>query len=259
MRKLFGVIWQGKENLSGWSNWGVFNWDGDKWLKFQEAISGPGELTFHFVVNNSDPVFNLRMGDWSTPFSNISMPYGDDGNIHPAADATDVVVQLTAEEREKMFADGGMGMVIWGDGIQLQYIKFVGAGAELVLWEGSEDMGSDWANNYTIGTDMSPELAALNPHEGSIVRFYITPTGDDWQAKIVEGHWGPTYLAVASPNNLGEAGEYAAYDLDANGGALKLTLTQAMLDTAYGQQGWGGTFIVQGYHFILTKVTVADL
>ena len=66
-------------------------------------------------------------------------------------------------------------------------------------------------------------------------------------------------MAVASPNNLGEAGEYAAYDLDANGGALKLTLTQAMLDTAYGQQGWGGTFIVQGYHFILTKVTVADL
>ena len=259
MRKLFGVIWQGKENLSGWSNWGVFNWDGDKWLKFQEAISGPGELTFHFVVTGSEPVFNLRMGDWSTPFSNISMPYGDDGNIHPAANATDVVVQLTAEEREKMFADGGMGMVIWGDGIQLQYIKFVGAGAELVLWEGSEDMGSDWANNYTIGTDMSPELAALNPHEGSIVRFYITPTGDDWQAKIVEGHWGPTYLAVASPNNLGEAGEYAAYDLDANGGALKLTLTQAMLDTAYGQQWWGGTFIVQGYHFILTKVTVADL
>jgi hypothetical protein len=258
MRKLFGVIWQGKENLSGWSNWGVFNWDGDKWLKFQEAIDGPGELTFHFVVTNDNPAFNLRMGDWSTPFSNISLPYGDDGNIHPAADATDVVIQLSAEEREKMFADGGLGMVIWGDGIQLQYIKFVGAGAELVLWEGNEDMAG-WNNNYTIGTDTSPELAALNAHEGSIVRFYGTATGfegdNEWQVKIEEGHWGGTYAAVAAT----EHDEFAAWDLEANGGCIKLTLTQAMLDAAYEQKWWGGTFVVHGQNFILTKVTVADL
>ena len=258
MRKLFGVIWQGKENLSGWSNWGVFNWDGDKWLKFQEAISGPGELTFHFVVTNNDPAFNLRMGDWSTPFSNISLPYGDDGNIHPAADATDVVIQLSAEEREKMFADGGMGMVIWGDGIQLQYIKFVAAGAELVLWEGNEDMAG-WGNNFGIGTDTSPELAALNPHEGSVVRFYGTATGfegdNEWQVKIEEGHWGGTYAAFAAT----EHDEFTACDLAANGGCMKMTLTQAMLDAAYTQQGWGNTFIVHGKNFILTKVTVADL
>ena len=258
MRKLFGVIWQGKENLSGWSNWGVFNWDGDKWLKFQEAIDGPGELTFHFVVTNDNPAFNLRMGDWSTPFSNISLPYGDDGNIHPAADATDVVIQLSAEEREKMFADGGLGMVIWGDGIQLQYIKFVGAGAELVLWEGNEDMAG-WNNNYTIGTDTSPELAALNAHEGSIVRFYGTATGfegdNEWQVKIEEGHWGGTYAAFAAT----EHDEFVGWDLEANGGCMKLTLTQAMLDAAYEQKWWGGTFVVHGQNFILTKVTVADL
>ena len=258
MRKLFGVIWQGKENLSGWSNWGVFNWDGDKWLKFQEAISGPGELTLHFVATNDDPVFNFRMGDWSTPFSNINYPYGDDGNIRPGKDATDLVVILTAEEREKMFADGGLGMVIWGDGIQLQYIKFVAAGAELVLWEGNEDMAG-WGNNYTIGTDMSPELAALNPHEGSVVRFYGTATGyegaNEWQVKIEEGHWGGTYAAFAAT----EHDEFTAWDLEANGGCMKLTLTQAMLDAAYAQQWWGGTFVVHGQNFILTKVTVADL
>lgn len=258
MRKLFGVIWQGKENLSGWSNWGVFNWDGDKWTKFQEAISGPGELTLHFVALNDDPVFNFRMGDWATPLSNINYPYGDDGNIRPGKDATDLVINLTAEEREKMFADGGLGMVIWGDGIQLQYIKFVGAGAELVLWEGNEDMAG-WGNNFTIGSDTSPELAALNPHEGSIVRFYGTATGfegdNEWQVKIEEGHWSGTYASFAAT----EHDEFVGWDLEANGGCVKMTLTQAMLDAAYAQQWWGGTFIVHGQNFILTKVTVADL
>ncbi len=255
MRKLFGVIWQGKENLSGWSNWGVFNWDGDKWTKFQEAISGPGELTIHFVALNDDPVFNFRMGDWGTPLSNINYPYGDDGNIRPGKDATDLVINLTAEEREAMFADGGKGMVIWGDGLQLQYIKFVAAGAELVLWEGNEDMAG-WGNNYTIGSDTSPELAALKPHEGSIVRFYGTATGEgEWQVKIEEGHWGGTYAGFAQVGN----DEMQEWDLEGNGGCVKLVLTQAMLDAAYTQQWWGGTFIVHGQNFILTKVTVADL
>jgi hypothetical protein len=157
-----------------------------------------------------------------------------------------------------MFADGGLGMVIWGDGIQLQYIKFVGAGAELVLWEGNEDMAG-WNNNYTIGTDTSPELAALNAHEGSIVRFYGTATGfegdNEWQVKIEEGHWGGTYAAFAAT----EHDEFVGWDLEANGGCMKLTLTQAMLDAAYEQKWWGGTFVVHGQNFILTKVTVADL
>lgn len=253
IRKLEGVIWQGKEDLSGWSNWGVFNWDGDKWTKFQEAISGAGQLTLHFVATNDNPVFNLRMGDWGTPFSDISIPYGDDGNISPSKDVTDIVINLTAEEREAMFADGGKGIVIWGDGIQLQYVKFVAAGAERILWEGNEDPAG-WSNNITIGSDTSPELAALEPVPGSVVRFYITPTGD-WQAKIIEGHWGPTYLAVAAVANE----EMSEYDLEANGGAIKLTLTQAMLDAAYAQQWWGGTFIVSGQNFVLTKITVAPL
>ena len=101
---------------------------------------------------------------------------------------------------------------------------------------------------------MSPELAACNPQEGSVVRFY-GEVGAGWQVKIVEGHWGPTYLAVA------EAAEddFSAYDFAGNGNCIKLTLTQAMLDAAYTQQWWGGTFIVQGTNFILTKVTVAPM
>ncbi len=262
IRKLEGVVWMGKENLNGWSSWGVFYWDGDKWTKFQEAFNGPGQMTIHLVVTKDNPQYKIRMGDWSTRLSGAAEFESEDGGewiIHPTADNADLVINLTAEEVAAMFADGGKGIVIWGDGIQLQYVKYIVSGAERTLWEGSEDMG-EWANNYTIGTDTSPELAALEPHAGQIVRFYIEPTGEnDWQAKIVEGHWGPTYLAVAHPNNLGDKGEFAPYDLEANGGAIKMELTQAMLDAAFTQQWWGGTFIVQGLHFKLKKVTVANL
>ena len=253
IRKLAGVIWQGNEELSGWSNWGVFNWSGDLWTKFHEAITGPGQMTVHYVATTSSPVFNFRMGDWSTPLSGLAGMYGDDGNIRPGADVTDLVFDITAEEAAQMFGDGGQGMVIWGDGIKLQYVKFIGAGAEQVIWEGREDT-SGWGNNITIGTDTSPELAACNPQEGSVVRFYGEVSAG-WQAKIVEGHWGPTYLAVAETAE----DDFAAYDFAGNGNCIKMTLTQAMLDAAYTQQWWGGTFIVQGQNFILTKVTVAPM
>lgn len=185
MRKMRGVIWMGKENLSGWSSWGVFNWDGDKWTKFQEAISGAGELTFHFKVIGDNPVFNLRQGDWSTAFSNISMPYGDDGNIHPAADATDVVINLTAEEREAMFADGGKGMVIWGDGIQLQYVKFEAAGNGVTLWSG--ELGpTNWSGDKTIA--LTDDIKAqLEPGKLMGIEFVCDEGGG--QVEICGSWW----------------------------------------------------------------------
>ena len=247
MRKLEGVIWMGKENLNGWSNWGVFNWDGDKWKKFQEAISGPGQLTLHFVATNDSPIFNLRMGDWSTPFSDISMSYGDDGNIRPDKNATDIVINLTAEERETMFADGGKGIVMWGDGVQLQYVKFIAAGAERTLWEGNEDL-SDGHQPY-IGSDAGAEFKELEVTAGNVVRFYIEPTEEGWYFEVFEGHWGPQYGKWTGENTDLTVGQQ---------GPVALTLTQAMIDAALTQQWWGGIFVVQG-KVKLTKVTVAPL
>ena len=192
MRKLEGVIWMGKENLSGWSNWGVFSWSGDIWNKFQQAINAAGQLTLHFKVTGDNPVFNLRMGDWSTPFNDISIPYGDDGNIRPSQDDTDIIINLTAEEQQAMFGDGGKGIVIWGDGIQLQYIKFIAAGAERVLWEGNVDTNSGWTNIEGIGSDEGIELKAIDPQPGAILRIYADFSAG-WQMKLLEGHWGPLY------------------------------------------------------------------
>lgn len=247
MRKLEGVIWMGKADLSGWSSWGVFNWDGDKWKKFQEAITGAGQLTFHFQATNANPAFNLRMGDWSTPFSDISLPYGEDGNIKPDVSVTDIVINLTAEEATAMFADGGKGIVIWGDGIQLQYVKFIAAGAERTLWEGNEDL-SDGHQPY-IGSDGGQEFKDIDVTAGNVVRFYIEPIGDDWWFEVFEGHWGPWYGKWTSENSELTPGTT---------GPVAFTLTQAMIDAALTQQWWGGIFVVQG-KCKLSKVTVAPL
>ena len=258
MRKLEGVIWMGKENLSGWSNWGVFSWSGDIWNKFQQAINAAGQLTLHFKVTGDNAVFNLRMGDWSTPFSDISIPYGDDGNIRPSQDDTDIIINLTAEEQQAMFGDGGKGIVIWGDGIQLQYIKFITAGAERVLWEGNVDTNSGWTNIEGIGSDEGIELKAIDPQPGAILRIYADFSAG-WQMKLLEGHWGPLYWGGADPDAAAPDDGMPAYDLDANGGCVKVTITQAMLDAAYTKQWWGGTFIIQGQNFVLKKLTVAPL
>ena len=247
MRKMEGVIWMGNHVFSGWNNWGVFNWDGDKWTKFQQAITGAGQLTFHFEPTTDAPIFNLRQGDWSTAFSDISIPYGEGGNIRPEAGVTDIVINLTAEEREAMFADGGKGIVMWGDGLVLKYVKFIAAGAERTMWEGSEDL-TDGHQPY-IGTDGGAEFKDLDVTAGNVVRFYIEPVGDDWWFEVFEGHWGPQYGKWTGENSDLTPGTT---------GPVALTLTQAMIDAALTQGWWGGIFVVQG-KCKLTKVTVAPL
>ena len=246
MRKMRGVIWMGKENLSGWSNWGVFNWNGDIWTKFQQEITGAGELTLHFVATSDSPVFNLRMGDWSTAFSNISMPYGDDGNIRPAADATDIVISLTAEEREAMFADGGQGIVIWGDGIQLQYVKFEAAGNGVTLWSG--ELGpTNWSGDKTIS--LTDDIKAqLEPGKLMGIEFVCDEGGG--QVEICGSWW----TGLEGPKNVyGRDGEgRAIMNFGADVTKFEWELTQGDIDILLQQGailfvGNGGLTITRWY------------
>ena len=257
VRKLAGVIWQGKENLSGWSNWGVFNWDGDKWLKFQEAINGPGQLTFHFVVTNDNPAFNLRMGDRSTPFSDLSLPYGDDGNIHPSKDDTDVIINLSAEEREKMFADGGLGMVIWGDGIQLQYIKFLEATDEVDVapfakWEDqsaniSYPIHISWSDNTGKVRIMRTGLQELNLKVGVSKLIFYKEAGTTGQIQLNDCNW-------SNPITDADLTDWAGDKTQ-----VETVFTQKMMDCVTGAttDGWSDTaFIIQGDGMTITKIVV---
>ena len=171
VRKLTGVIWMGKEDLTGWSNFGVFNWDGDKWTKFQEAISGAGELTVHFKQISDNPA---------------------------------------------MFADGGKGFVIWGDGIQLQYIKFIASGAAKDLADYIKNMdGSGIVYPYGFTWDdtgrfiLSKEflLETIGVQSGWVFEVYkeksstgqVQINNSSWSALYTIADWNGTEEVLVQP------------------------------------------------------------
>ena len=124
---------------------------------------------------------------------------------------------------------------------------------EIILWEG-EAIADDWGNQPNLLSDAGIELQEAGAKAGQEVRFYITPTDSQWFLEIVEGHWGGTYASFCSPG--ANDGARIEWDLDANGGYVPLTLTQEMLDVAYVQQWWGGTFIGNGDNVKITKITL---
>ncbi|MDE7456618.1 MAG: hypothetical protein K2M96_07925 [Prevotella sp.] len=251
IRKLEGVIWMGKKDMDSWSdNWSIQRWgDADLWKKFREAISGPGQLTVHYKKTSSDFALKVISGDsWNIQLSGAQ--YDEWGNnIVDDPESGDYVINLSAEDAATMFGsdENGQGLIIAGIGYQLQYIKFVAAGAERTIWEGNEDL-SDGHQPY-IGSDAGAEFKEVDAAAGNVVRFYIEPTDPEWYFEVYEGHWGPLYGKWTGENTDLVVGQQ---------GAVALTLTQAMIDAAYQQQWWGGIFVVQG-KVKLTKVTVAPL
>ena len=136
----------------------------------------------------------------------------------------------------------------------LEWVEGGGAAKEVVLWEG-EAIADDWGNQPNLLSDAGIELQEAGAKAGQEVRFYITPTDDFWQLEIVEGHWGGTYAMYSSPG-ADDGGRFTAWDLDAKGGYVPLTLTQEILDKAFVQQWWGGTFIGNGDNVKITKITL---
>lgn len=117
----------------------------------------------------------------------------------------------------------------------------INAADEVTLWEGTIT-STGWSGQSVL-SDGGTELKNANAKVGDEVLFYLS--GDEgWTAKIVEGHWGAEYAT------------FTAESLNADG-AASLTLTQEILDAAYTQQWWGGTFILNADgNVTLTKVTL---
>jgi hypothetical protein len=128
---------------------------------------------------------------------------------------------------------------------------------EVVLWEG-EAIADDWGNQPNILSDAGVELQEAGAQPGQIIYLYMEPIdpAQHWYLELVEGHWsGVTYLTLCSIG-ADTQDKFVEYDLEANGGRAALEITQEMLDTAYVQQWWGGTFIANGDNLKITKVTL---
>jgi len=150
-----------------------------------------------------------------------------------------------------------VGMLIQGSDLIFTKIEILQEiSQEVDLWEG-ELIADDRANQPYALSDAGVELKNAGAQPGQIVYFYIEQIGaDPWKLEIVEGHWGPTYCSYCAVGADTEGGKFTEYDLAASGGKLGVTLTQEMLDAAYTQQWWGGTFVLNGDNAKVTKITL---
>ena len=246
------TIWEGEVALN-WTGMQDLAYGGYDWSTVK-----PGTvLTAYFTLHETD-YWQIRFGngDWASIPSGVEIASGlgqGDGNIPMTAGATYYAIKLTAADIDMLVNKGGL--VMTGANYTLTKLTLTSEiSQEVTLWEG-EVISADWSGQGLL-SDAGLELKEAGATAGQVIYFYIEPLVADWQFKIVEGHWGPTYLAVcASAENTGD-GEFTPYDLAGNNGKVPLTLTQEMLDTALTQQWWGNTFLIQGNNVKCTKITL---
>jgi hypothetical protein len=247
------TIWEGEASLN-WSGMQDLAWGGYDWSTVK-----PGTiLTAYFTLHETD-YWQVRFGNgsWASIPSGVeiatSLGQGD-GNIPMTAGTTYYSIKLTAADIDMLVNQGGL--VMTGANYTLTKLTLTSEiSQEVTLWEG-ELIADDWGNQPYALSDAGLELQQAGAQAGQILNFYIEPLDPSWKLEIVEGHWGPTYCSFCSIGNDTEGGKFTEYDLDANGGKYKLTLTQAMLDAAFVQQWWGGTFVLNGDNVKVTKITL---
>ncbi len=242
------------------------SWSGEG--RFSSASHSSGEETYAFseeeweilktqpfriAIEKTADWSNIRVttGWWSTNYLGMEnlqdmIQENEDGSLYIEIDLSqDAALSALLDEQHLLFT---------GDGYKLLEIyqekeEWVGGGdggsQETILWEGKA-VADDWGNQPFILSDGGAELAEANAKEGQILRFFITPTEENWNLQIVEGHWGGTYVDYNQDN----------WDLAAHGGSVDLELTAAILQTALTQQWWGGAFLLNGDNVVCTKVTL---
>ena len=245
------TIWEGSEHIT-WTGMQNLAWGGFDW-----SVVKPGTvLTAYFTLDENpdyDPQIRFADGNWNSLPTGIGIA-GGEGNIIVGAGATYYSITLTAADLEILREKG---LVMTGTFYTLTKMTLTSEiSQEVTLWEG-ELVADDWASQPYALSDAGLELAEAGAQPGQIVYFYFEQIGaDPWKVQIVEGHWGPTYLSVCAVGADTEGGKFTEYDLGANGGKVGLILTQEMLDAAYVQQWWGGTFVLNGDNTKCTKITI---
>lgn len=244
------TIWEGEVSLN-WSGMTDLSWGGYDWSTVK-----PGTvLTAYFTLAEAD-YWQVRFGNgsWASIPSGLEAAPGE-GNIPMTPGATYYAIKLTAADIDMLVNQGGL--VMTGANYTLTKLTLTSEiSQEVDLWEG-ELIVDDWTNQPYALSDAGGELKQAGAQPGQIVYFYLEQIGTDpWKLEILEGHWGPSYCCYCAVGTDTEGGKFTEYDLAANGGKIGVTLTQEMLDAAFVQQWWGGTFVLNGDNVKCTKITL---
>lgn len=245
------TLMNGPIDLAGWSA----NTQG---LIAQDALDNiPDGASVVLKIKYTPTADNVQLKGQDGGWGNIDLDNGEakEHVYKMDANAKEFSIPLSATVIAALKAkstDWGGLIIFNGTGAIINKIEAeITIPQEKTLWTGNEEMG-EWSVNYGVLSDAGTELAAAGASAGQIVHFYVKDAEADWQAKIFEGHWGGTFLCVGTK----EDSEFKAWDLSAHNNSIDLELTEEILAKIYTQQWWGNTFIVQGKHFTLTKITL---
>ena len=246
------TIWEGEQHIT-WTGMDALSWG-----KYDFSTVKPGTIMTAYFTQDENPDYGPQIrfanGSWSSLPTPLQIAGGGDGNIMLDPGATYCSFKLSAADIDALVNQGGL--VITGTFFTVTKVTLTTEiSQEQTLWEG-ELVADDWSNQPYALSDAGLELLAAGAQPGQVVNFYVEPIESSWKLEIVEGHWGPTYCSFCSVGNDTEGGKFTEYDLAANDGKIKVTLTQAMLDAAYVQQWWGGTFVLNGDNVKVTKITL---
>lgn len=246
------VLWKGRKAL-GWDAAGQIPLGSDGGAELIEAGAKPGDkLRIKLEPTGADWQVQIWEGHWSTMYDEIKAENYDlegEGGYYSITITEDNLKTFTTQQW------WGSILLVQGQSAEVTEFALVQKSDEKTLWTG-ELVVDDWANQPYALSDAGAELKDADAKPGQRVNFYLTPTEDAWKLEILEGHWGPSYVAFCSVGNDTEDGKFSEWDLNANGGKVSITLTQAMLDAAYTQQWWGGVFVLNGDNLKCTKITL---
>lgn len=207
---------------------------------------------FRIAIEKNADWVNLRVttGWWSTNYLGMEslndlIQQDEDGTYYVELDLSKDPALLALIDEQHLLFTGQDYKLLEIYQVKEEWVGGDGGSQENILWEG-EALADDWGNQPFIFSDGGAELADANAREGQILRFFITPTEENWNLQIVEGHWGGTYVDYNQGN----------WDLEAHGGSVDLELTADILQKALTQQWWGGAFLLNGDNVICTKVVL---
>lgn len=207
---------------------------------------------FRIAIEKNADWVNLRVttGWWSTNYLGMEslndlIQQDEDGTYYVELDLSKDPALLALIDEQHLLFTGQDYKLLEIYQVKEEWVGGDGGSQENILWEG-EVLADDWGNQPFIFSDGGAELADANAREGQILRFFITPTEENWNLQIVEGHWGGTYVDYNQDN----------WDLEAHGGSVDLELTADILQKALTQQWWGGAFLLNGDNVICTKVVL---
>lgn len=228
------LLWEGEFLISGWNGFDSLSWGGYDWSSCQ-----PGNvLRISGIAPSADWwCISLRVGEGWVNLNGVPTQYDKPGIVY---------VELTQEIIDDLVARGGL--IIQGDGgYTITKVElYEEMPSEVVIYEGSYDLGTSYSGGFQTAIGEVPYGAILNIG-------YETPAGvGDGYYQIKLNYVGSDWSWNLMNSTEADANEWGYVTLDTYSKEYSVALTDSDVDAINAGMKM---IVVQGYAATITKVS----